>query len=492
MVNGILNKSIQSFSALKGAKAPVAAETAAPAAEAKTPAESVSLSGGDKIGRYNVSAADLSLAEAVIGDNDYEPGEVIVRLNKQGASLTSQGSVAEKFGAKIVERFDMGSVYKNFDGELVRMELPEGVTVAEAMAAMKDDPNVAYAEPNFVSYLEAGPKGKEVSSSQAHEQAWGLHNEGQTGGTVDVDIDAPEAWAKYDGPAKADAPLIAVIDTGIDYTHSEIKDNIAVNTGEIAGDGIDNDGNGVVDDVYGYNAFADSGDPMDGHGHGTHCTGTIAGQEVGVNKKAQVFGVKIFDDSGRTNSAAILRGINYATKRGARITSNSWGGGGASQATKEAFESSPALHFMAAGNSYRDNDQRPNYPSSYEIPNNIAVAATDHNDAKAGFSQYGKVSVDIGAPGVDVYSSIPGEKYASWSGTSMATPHAAGVGYFLASAFPELSNAELKQAIYEGVDKTDGMSDKVATGGRLNLNNAFDIAEKLAAEKAEQEAHIAK
>ncbi|MBS2033931.1 S8 family serine peptidase [bacterium] len=424
--------------------------------------------------------------------NAYRPGEVIVRLKGDSASLTSEAGFAAKYGATVADTFDFGDQGLLDRGQLMQLKLPGNLSTEQAIAQMKQDPRVAYAEPNFIYTL---PKNELVERKQApagpaqqdgpaqfvpndlNDDLWGMHNTGQNNGKVDADIDAPEAWAIHTG--RNDAPIIAVIDTGIDYNHSDLKANMWVNPGEIPGDGIDNDGNGVIDDVHGYNAFADNGDPMDGHGHGTHCAGTIAGVGdngegvVGVNHRANVMAVKIFSDEGSTDSAAILRAIEYTTKMGATITSNSWGGGGASEAQKEAFAASPALHIMAAGNNGWNNDIFPNYPSNYDIPNNIAVAATDRNDKKAGFSQYGVKNVDIAAPGVDILSAKPGGGYQLMSGTSMATPHVAGVAGLVASMYPQATAAEIKEKVLNGADKLDHLKTKVADGNRLNAHGAL-------------------
>jgi serine protease len=424
--------------------------------------------------------------------NAYRPGEVIVRLKGDSASLASEGGFAAKYGATVADTFEFGKQGLVDQGQMMQLKLPAGLTTEQAIAKMKQDPSVAYAEPNFIYTL---PKNEQAEAKQPAgapaqqdgpaqfvpndltEDLWGMHNTGQNGGKADADIDAPEAWAIHTG--RNDAPIIAVIDTGVDYNHADLKSNMWVNTGEIPGDGIDNDGNGVIDDVHGYNAFADNGDPMDGHGHGTHCAGTIAGVGdngegvVGVNHRANVMAVKIFSDEGSTDSAAILRAIEYTTKMGATITSNSWGGGGASEAQKEAFAASSALHIMAAGNNGWNNDFFPNYPSNYDIPNNIAVAATDRNDKKASFSQYGVKNVDIAAPGVDILSAKPGGGYQMMSGTSMATPHVAGVAGLVASMYPQATAAEIKEKILNGADKLDGLKTKVADGNRLNAHGAL-------------------
>jgi subtilisin family serine protease len=417
---------------------------------------------------------------------EYKPGELLLRT-RPGFSLSGDsGSVVDQLGANVIKAFDTpGGVHKSETGEFLHLKLPQGVSVEQAMTRLADDPRVEFSSPNHVYKLdafEAGQNPAPVNDPDA-SKLWGLHNEGQTGGKADADIDAPEAWQIHTGRNQAQGgPIIAVIDTGIDYNHPDLVANMWVNPGEIAGDGIDNDGNGVIDDIHGYNANGDNGDPMDGVGHGTHCAGTIAAVGnngvgvVGVNQNANVMAVKIFNDEGSTDSASIVRGVQYATKMGARITSNSWGGPLPDSAIREAFEqSTDALHLVAAGNSGYNNDWLPSFPANYGLDNLVAVAATDHNDGLADFSQYGRRNVDLGAPGVDILSTVPGGNYASYSGTSMATPHVSGVAALIASHDPDISNADLRRRLEEGTDKVDSLAGKVATGGRLNAHKALTM-----------------
>ncbi|MGE0495539.1 MAG: S8 family serine peptidase [Vulcanimicrobiota bacterium] len=392
---------------------------------------------------------------------NYVEGEVLVKL-KRGI-FQSDDRFADSYGARTVERFDFPrDIFKSFEGDLVRLELPEGLSAADAVERMSEDPRVDYAVTNDIYTLD-----ERQTPNDLDPKLWGMEK-----------IKAPEAWDTSTGSPQG--PLVAILDTGLDYHHPDLKNNVWTNAGEIPGDGIDNDGNGVIDDVHGFNAFANSGNPMDGHSHGTHVAGTIAAEGnngqgvVGVNWRARLMPVKIFDDSGSTTTDAILRGILYASKMGARITSNSWGGGGANQAIAEAFRNSPALHIMAAGNNSSNNDRNPHYPSNYDLPNSIAVASTDSNDRLSSFSNYGATSVDLAAPGGNIYSTMPGGGYGHKSGTSMATPHVSGVAALLASAYPEMSNDELKTRILQGVDQLPSLRGKVATGGRLNAANALD------------------
>ena len=491
------NINTQSYGALKGAKAAapevVAKEVAAQAAPSET--ADINFNAPAPSRMESLMAATAADAKALEGTLDpHLPGELIVRT-KPGFTLgKSEGSVVSDLGASIMTEFDTpGGLSKSEAGEFLHLKLPAGTSVEQALAALAQDNRVEFAAPNHTYGLPEGEVSQGITNDPDASKLWGLHNEGQTGGKVDADIDAPEAWQIHTGRTQAQGGHITtVIDTGVDYNHPDLKANMWVNPGEIPGDGIDNDGNGVIDDVHGYNAFANTGDPMDGHGHGTHCAGTIAGVGgngvgvVGVNHHANIAAVKIFSDQGSTNAAAIIRGIQYASKIGSRITSNSWGGGGANAGIEQAFKDSSALHIIAAGNSAYDNDKRPNYPSNYEGDHIVAVAATDHKDGIARFSQWGKKNVDLGAPGVDILSTVPGGKYDSYSGTSMATPHVAGAATLLASAVPDISNADLRAALLDGTDKIDSLTGKVVTDGRLNVNNSLQIALKQATEQAQQ------
>ena len=476
------NRSLTARSAVRNAS--TEKKSVATVQTAALPSESSQFSGIPARIAALAPAAVAAVAKSMEGA-EYVPGELIVKLDNSQAGL--MGDFASEYGAEVVEHFDVpDSIFKSFGGELVRLKLPQGIEVAEAIAAMKNDTRVVYAEGNEVIRLPETENHGEAEPDPSNpndldSKLWGLDNVGQDGGKAGAHISAKAAWAITTGDKSANGPLIAVIDTGVDFNHPDLKDNMWVNAGEVAGDGIDNDGNGVIDDVYGYNAFADNGTPMDGHSHGTHCAGTIGAVGnngigvTGVMQNARIMAVKIFSDGGSTSTDAIVRGLMYSAKMGADITSNSWGGGGRSQAIFDAFAANPALHVIAAGNSNYDNDKRDNFPSNYELDNIVAVAATTRVDERAGFSQWGAKNVDVAAPGAQIWSTVPGGKYGNKSGTSMATPHVSGVAGLIASAFPNASNAEIKERLIKGSDPVDALNGISVSNGRVNAHKSLTI-----------------
>ena len=486
------NRPMVGITAARKAAPKAEAAAAAPAGAPSSPAESASFN-SVPARIMNVQPEAVAEARDKYGDSEHVPGELIVKVNG-GMESGLMSDFASEYGAKVVEKFDLPEgVFKSIGGDMMRLKLPAGIDVFEAVAAMKEDGRVAYAEPNQIITLDevqsdmAAKQGQDQSGDASEpndldEKLWGLNNTGQTGGKVGADVSAKEAWKVTTGDGSDNGPLIAVIDTGIDYNHPDLAANMWTNPGEIPGDGIDNDGNGVIDDVHGYNAYADSGDPMDGHSHGTHCAGTIGGVGnngegvTGVMQNANLMAVKIFSDSGRTSTDAIVRGILYSAKMGADITSNSWGGGGRSEAIYDAFKSNDALHVIAAGNSNYDNDKRDNFPSNYDLDNIVAVAATNHDDQRASFSQWGANSVDVAAPGRNIWSTVPTSKgsYGNKSGTSMATPHVSGGAGLIMSAYPDASNAEVKARLIYGSDKVDALNDVSVSDGRVNFANSLE------------------
>ena len=402
----------------------------------------------------------------------FAPGEVIVVL-EQPASRADLRELNRENDARVEEDLPRSDVNV--------VDLPRDLSVAEAVQAYEESPDVAYAEPNFKLQPAAAP------DDPGYRDLWGLNNTGQTGGTSDADADALEAWDATTGSADV---VVGVIDEGIDVNHPDLRDNIWTNSGEVAGNKIDDDGNGYVDDVNGYDFANDDAtvydpDPISGNGdeHGTHVAGTIAAVGnngigvAGVNWDAQVASLKFLGPQGGYVSDAV-EAVNYAVAEGMDISNNSWGiGGGRSLALEDAVrraDDAGHIFIAAAGNGGSDgvgddNDAASQYPASYELPNVVSVAATGDTDRLASFSNFGATSVDLAAPGVGIMSTLPGNRYGRFSGTSMATPHVAGVAALIESQQPgPAGDAEIRSQLLRYVDEKASLQGKVATNGRLN------------------------
>ena len=437
-----------------------------------------------------------SLSAAVIADDienaatfavpadekEYVPGEVLVILADDANK--DVGDIEASVGGKIKKQISFPDPAQTrrthwqthtHNKQVLRVKLPEGKNVKQAIAELrnKKDPRILKVEPNYRVRLLGVP------NDPLFAQLWAMRNTGQTGGRANADIDAVLAWDITTG---SDNVIVAVIDTGIDYTHQDLADNMWTNAREIPGNGIDDDRNGFVDDIHGYDFVNDDGDPMDEHSHGTHCSGTIAGRGnnrigvTGINWQCKVMACRFLDENGSGTTDNAIDAINYAVANGADILSNSWGGGEYSEALAEAISNANdhgVLFVAAAGNDSRNTDLVPNYPSCYNFANVIAVAATDHTDALASFSNYGQHSVHLAAPGVSILSSVLDNAYAKYSGTSMATPHVAGVAALLLAQYPSMSLSELKFRLMWTGDEIDALSSKTITGRRLNAYNAL-------------------
>ncbi len=393
-----------------------------------------------------------------ITEAEYVPNQVIVKFNS-GVQTAEIETLQQSVGATVL------STATNLGIQLWELR---SLTPDQAIATLGSDFRIEYIERNYIRSLDA------IANDPSFNNLWGLNNTGQTGGTLDADIDAPEAWNIGTGTDV----VVGVLDTGVNYNHPDLAANIWTNPGEIAGDGIDNDGNGYVDDIHGYDFSDGDSNPLDYQGHGTHVAGTIAAVGnnstgvTGVNWSAKIVPIKIFPNATDFN---IVKAIEYSANMGVKITNNSWGGGPASAALNDAIQyagSKGQLFIAAAGNSGIDTDVFPHYPSSFNLDNIISVAATDHKDALAGFSNYGATSVDLGAPGVNIYSTIP-SGYGYNSGTSMATPHVAGVASLIWSQYPDLTATQVKEKILGAVDAIAALDGKTVTGGRLNAFKAL-------------------
>jgi Subtilase family/PASTA domain len=385
-----------------------------------------------------------------------EAGGLIVRF-EPGVSAAERRHVLAAHGLASERRLARSGL------ELVRAS-------PSAAAALENEPQIRYVEEDRVYQLAVTPNDPEFG------QMWGLH-----AAPDDDDIDAPEAWDLTTG---ASSVVVAVIDTGIADTHPDLSQNVWTNGAEMT-NGLDDDGNGLVDDVRGWDFFDDDNDPDDVDEHGTHVAGTIGARGnngvgvVGVNWQVKLMALRAGDQLGLPLSA-IVDSIDYACSKGARVVNGSFGGPGHSQAMLDAINACPGTLFVfAAGNGGSDqigdnNDSFPIYPCNYTSANIVCVAATTRGDVLAGFSNYGATSVDLAAPGVAILSTKPGGFYQFADGTSMASPHVAGVAALRLALSPAATVGQLRNALLSSVDAKPALSGKVASGGRLNAFGAMN------------------
>jgi subtilisin family serine protease len=387
------------------------------------------------------------------------PGEILIKF-RPGALATERAGVRANLGASTRRRFRSGAEH---------WKLPPGLSTEKALERLARNPFVQYAEPNYIVQAERLPDDPRFAEQFA------LQNTGQTGGVPGADIDAPAAWSVGIGSR---AVVVGIIDSGIDYTHPDLAANVYVNPGEIPGNGIDDEGNGFIDDLHGWDFVNDDADPYDDNGHGTHVGGIIGAVGdndlgvVGVNWRVSLMALKFLRADGLGQTSDAIAALDYASFNGARVTNNSWGGGGQSQALQDAIAaagSDGVLFVAAAGNNAFDNDRVPLYPSSYDLPNVIAVAATDDRDRLASYSNWGRTTVLLGAPGTAVLSSIPGGFYEPKSGTSMAAPFVTGAVALLESLEPGLEVDAIVQRLTDSVDRIPALEGLTVSGGRLNL-----------------------
>jgi hypothetical protein len=398
------------------------------------------------------------------------PGEILIGF-RDGVSASEQAKLLSKIGASEKRRF------KRIRGALLQVKPDK---LERALEELRSDDRVRYAEPNFLVHVDATP------NDPFFNRLWGLHNTGQTvqglTGAPDADIDAPEAWNVTTG---SNSVTVAVIDTGIDGSHPDLTSQMWVNAGENCSgcrtDGIDNDGNGYIDDWRGWDWVNGDNNPADDHGHGTHVAGTIgaAGNNgtgvTGVNWQVRLLPLKFLSAAGSGSTADAVSAVLYAADKGVDVLNNSWGDDEYSQALADAIavaDDRGSLFVAASGNSGMDNDAMPTYPASYELPNVISVAATEHRDGLAWFSNIGRRSVDLGAPGLNIYSTWPGGSYQFSTGTSMAAPHVSGAAALVKAAFPGASELGIKSLLFNSVDPNATLAGRTSTGGRLNVASA--------------------
>ena len=437
----------------------------------------------------------------------YKEGEVLVKYRK--GAVRSLRSMNEMY-----HRIDVVNVQR-FSGKFANMEqltfANDNLSVEQAVEELKRDPSVEFAQPNYILYSLPA---MEVKAPEALRPCWipgiplppGCDDSGGGGKDPAIQpapaevnppvadpnnssayglakIGADQAWATQRGSKDI---IVAVIDTGVDYNHPDLAFNMWRNPkAGAAASGVDPYGDSITGDVVGYDFVSNDALPFDDNQHGTHCAGTIGavggdGKGIsGVNQRVSIMAVKFLSGRGSGTTADAIKGIDYAVARGAKVLSNSWGGGADenNEALREsivAAEKAGVLFVAAAGNDGSNNDKRPTYPAAFDVANMVTVAATDSRDGMASFSNYGVKGVHVGAPGVDVYSTTPGGKYGKLSGTSMACPHVAGAAALIWAQFPNADYKEIKRRLMETGDSIPALAGKTVTGKRINVLRAID------------------
>jgi subtilisin family serine protease len=399
----------------------------------------------------------------------------LIAFSSSYAELYKEGEIIVKFkNNPSNQTLKLQTISKSLNIHVIK--LPPNMKTEDALKKYRNDPNVEYAEPNYIiRKLETTPNDPYYSSQ------WGL-----------VKVLANKVWDACKG---SDNTIVAVIDTGIDLNHPDLKDHIWKNLGETnCNDGIDNDNNGFVDDCYGWNFTSNSNNTQDDDGHGTHVAGIIGAVTnnnegvAGLNWYVKLMPVKILDSTGSGDIANLIKAIDYAVKNGAKIINASFGYPSScslaspSQALYDAIKSAGekgVLFVAAAGNYGCNNDKTPLWPASFNLPNIISVAASDQNDNLASFSNYGQNTVHLSAPGTNIISTYFDKAnnqstYKSLQGTSMATPFVSGAAALLTSCSNNATINEIRERIISSVDVFDSLSSITISSGRLNIYNALN------------------
>ncbi len=416
--------------------------------------------------------------------------EVLVRF-RSGVSLAEMKSVAARLHDRLEDQYEF------IDGEAV-MEDFDGKSAEDVAAEYGALSEVEYAEPNYqisldptegLNYQGSAADGGDMNSDgllsdPMFGDQWSLENTGQRGGHAESDISAVGAWHKTHGD---DDVVVAVLDSGVDYNHRDLVNNIWTRPANVTA--YTDAQLGTVDDLHGFNAVKNSGDPMDDNGHGTHVAGIIGAEGdneigiAGINWHVKIMPLKFMSAGGYGTTRDAIKAINYVIERkrdgvNVRVINASWGSTQNSRALRDAIKKAGdegILFVAASGNSSANADRTPHYPAGYKLPNVISVAATDRNDQLASFSNYGAKSVHIAAPGVEILSTWLGDQFREASGTSMATPEVAGVAALVIAAEPNISVEALRERLLNSVDRLDSLNGKVATGGRLNAARALGV-----------------
>jgi subtilisin family serine protease len=427
---------------------------------------------------------------------EFVPGEVLIKLKGRSAAVQSQAFVGRMVTVRGMR------IKGSFSGlNMHHVQLKIGEKVDDALRDLRNDPQVEFAEPNYII-----KRMDEPIVGQPQEKISMADFQAAAGGTVGTlaqitaPIGASQAWSSLT-PNKAPV-TVAVIDTGIDYNHSVFVATNAIwtNPGEIPGNGIDDDHNGFIDDVHGWNFVSNNGLPLDDDDHGTHVAGIILGTTQDITagtlqpSKVKLMAIKFLDATGSGTTADAIKGIYYAVNNGARVLNNSWGGGGYSQSLLDAIVYAydhSAVFTAAAGNSASNNDVNPTYPANYSVPSLISVAATTDTDLFASsFSNYGSSMVHVGSPGQSIWSTFPGNLFGRLTGTSMATPFVSGVAALAIYEKPSMLGYQAKQLVLSGAQVISSLNTRVSSRARINVNNTV-LAAQAASVSASQPVYVA-
>jgi subtilisin family serine protease len=413
---------------------------------------------------------------------DYVPGELIVRMKGDTQAGKTTASAKPTFGkSALFKSMTLKHSYSNFN--LHHFALAKGQSVEAAVQELKSDPTVQYVEPNYL-FRKSDVTGLQQTFSTDQVYAGSVATGGVSMATA-APIDLSPVWSL--APASNKRPIVAIIDTGLDITHNVFQSTGAVwtNPGEIPANGIDDDRNGYVDDVHGWNFVANSPSVADDEGHGTHCAGIVLSVDQNIFSptlraaKIQIMPLKFMDASGVGSTSAAILAIDYALNNGASVLSNSWGGPSYSAALQEAIADSynkGAVFVAAAGNAASDNDAVPQFPSSYDVPNVLAIAATTDADDLASFSNFGEHSVQLASPGVYILSTLPANTFGTMSGTSMATPFVAGTAAQMLVGSPSMLGHQVREILLQQNTPVAKLFGRVSTSARLDVAAAVKFA----------------
>lgn len=435
---------------------------------------------------------EMAVSDAVerVAQQEFVPGQLLIKYKSTTSGSRLSQDILDLIQANVVEEIKTGAMEianarkGGESGDLLLVQSNLGTL--EAIERLRNMPEVEYAEPNWIYQHYATSNDTYFTSGQL----WGMSANNNSNGSR-----AATAWAA--NKLGSSSVYIGIIDEGYMFNHVDLAANAGVNPGEVANNGVDDDGNGLIDDVYGWDFAGNNNTVFDGTAddHGTHVAGTIGavgGNGIGVAGvvwNVKMIGAKFLGSTGGTTANAI-KSVDYFTdlkiRHGLNIvaTNNSWGGGGFSQALKDAIDranNAGILFVAAAGNSGTNNDATPSYPSGYTSANIIAVASITSTGGLSSFSQFGATTVDLGAPGSGIWSTVPvavgkgknatvGSGYASYNGTSMATPHVTGAVALYKSLNPSATAPQIKAAILGSTTPTASLAGKTVTGGRLNVS----------------------